>query len=325
MRWPWSSAHRGRANRLGGYTRAHFATDRRDKRRARRNTHRQRRRLKRSAGALSRTFMAATQVMAAPEIVAGAVSPRCLAQIGRDLVRVGQSLHVIRYMGGRLVLVPASTWYWEGGADPATWTLHRDRLRAVRFLDLARADGLRRSSSTWGSPTARPYHGLVADKHGRRRRRGSCTRTPSGPWRTKRAGLWPNSCRFRKTAATATRTPTRWPRLKADIGKAKGDALLVETTAGGWQEGKTSAPLGDWKQSRLGPMPPDAMVKLADSAFDARARGRAVASPALFDDSDGTAKREALRQWHMGVDACRMRSGCYRWNSSEKLDSHRSR
>ena len=41
------------------------------------------------AGMLSRTF-ASAEVLAAPEIVR-AVSPRCLGQIGRDLVRVGES------------------------------------------------------------------------------------------------------------------------------------------------------------------------------------------------------------------------------------------
>lgn len=42
------------------------------------------------------------------------------------------------------------------------------------------------------------------------------------------------------------------------------------------------------------------MVKLAESAF-ARLLAAAGCSPALFDDSDGTSKREALRQWHLGT------------------------
>ena len=47
-------------------------------------------------------------------------------------------------------------------------------------------------------------------------------------------------------------------------------------------------------------MPPDSMVKLADSAF-ARVLAAAGASPSLWNDADGTSKRESLRQWHMGV------------------------
>lgn len=42
------------------------------------------------------------------------------------------------------------------------------------------------------------------------------------------------------------------------------------------------------------------MERIAGAAF-----GRMLAacgcSPALFNDSDGTAKREALRQWHLGT------------------------
>ena len=247
------------------------------------------------AGMLSRTF-ASAEVLAAPEIVR-AVSPRCLGQIGRDLVRVGESLHVIRYMGGRLMLVPASTWYWEGGADPATWTC------------TATCYGPSGSSTwrvpqesvvyvAWGSPTARPYHGL-------------------GPtsWAAETARLSANAERALANEAggpVAQLLPVPQDGgdgvedtdplapLKSDIAAAKGNALLVETTAGGWQEGRASAPQADWKQARLGPMPPAEMVKLAESAFG-RVLAACGASPALFDASDGTSKREALRQWHMGV------------------------
>ena len=37
--------------------------------------------------------------------------------------------------------------------------------------------------------------------------------------------------------------------LKSDIAAAKGNALLVETTAGGWQEGRASAPQGGLEAS----------------------------------------------------------------------------
>ena len=72
------------------------------------------------AGALSRAFADAR--VDGPADVAEALSPRTLAQIGRDLVRVGESLHVIRiHAADGSGLLPASTWYWQGGADPADW------------------------------------------------------------------------------------------------------------------------------------------------------------------------------------------------------------
>ena len=247
------------------------------------------------AGALSRAFADAR--VDGPADVAAALSPRTLAQIGRDLVRVGESLHVIRMSGGRLRLAPSSTWYWEGGSDPADWTCTatsygpsgsstwRVPMSSVIFL-------------MWGSPTARPYHGLSP-----------------GTWAADTSRLTANT---ERSLANETGGPLAQlipvPQdggdgdedtdplagLKSDIAAAKGNALLVETTAGGWQEGKVAAPTSDWKQQRLGPMPPEAMVRLAESAFG-RSLAAAGCSPSLFNDADGTSKREALRQWHLGV------------------------
>ena len=246
------------------------------------------------AGALSRAFADAT--VEAPDEIVASLTPRTLAQVGRDLVRVGESLHVIRMAGGRLRLAPASTWYWEGGSDPADWictatsygpsgsSTWRVPMNSVIFV-------------TWGSPTARPYHGLGP-----------------GTWAADTSRLTANAERsLADEAGGPLAQLLAVPQdggdggdddplkaLRADLGAARGKALLVETTSAGWGEGKVAAPTLDWKTQRLGPMPPEAMVKLAESAF-ARSLAAAGCSPSLFNDADGTSKREALRQWHMGV------------------------
>ena len=252
------------------------------------------------AGTLSRSLMAAK--VEAPPDIAEAVSPRTLGQIGRDLVRIGESLHVIRYMSGKLRMIPCSTWYWQGDADPSTWSC------------TATAYGPSGSSTwrlpmdsvvfvAWGSPTARPYHGL----------------SPSS-WSADTARLMGNVERRNVERSLADETGGPLAQLlpvpqdgggdsdtdplgglKTDIRNAKGAALLVETTASGWGEGAVAAPRSDWKQARLGPMPPDSMVKLADSAFS-RVLAAAGVPPSLFvDDADGTAQREGLRRYHMGT------------------------
>ena len=67
-----------------------------------------------ASGALSRAF-ASAEVVAAPW-VQEAISPATLAQIGRDLVRRGDSMHVIRIDGaGTVGLVPASSWHCVNG------------------------------------------------------------------------------------------------------------------------------------------------------------------------------------------------------------------
>lgn len=291
MRWPWQSRETREAS--GGYTeiisrlieaQAAGTTQQASATAA----------TEAAAGLLSRSLSSAT--VQAPDELAEAVSPRCLAQIGRDLIRVGESLHVIRYMGGRLVLIPCSSWYFEGDADPATW------------LATCTAYGPSGSSTwrvpwssvvfaSWGSPAARPYHGL----------------SPS-TWAADTARLNANAERgladeMGGPIAQLLPVPQdggddseddALAGLRKDIRDARGKAMLVETVSAGWGEGKTAPPSADWKQQRLGPQPTDAMAALADDSF-ARVLAACGCSPALFDDSDGTSKREALRQWHLGT------------------------
>ena len=200
-----------------------------------------------AAGLLSRSMSSAT--VEAPAELAEAVSPRCLAQIGRDLIRIGESLHVIRYMGGRLTLIPCSTWYFEGGADPADW------------LCTATAYGPSGSSTwrvpwssvifaSWGSPTARPYHGLspsvwAADSA---RLAGNVERSLADEAGGPVAQLLPVP---QDGGDDSDDDPLSG--LRKDIRDAKGRALLVETSAAGWGEGKSAAPQADWAAKRLGP------------------------------------------------------------------------
>ena len=76
--------------------------------------------------------------------------------------------------------------------------------------------------------------------------------------------------------------------IKAGISAARGAALLVETTASGLGD-RAAAPQTDWKANRLGPAPPEAMVSARRSCLRPDARRVRMFSPALFDDSDGTA------------------------------------
>ena len=249
-----------------------------------------------AAGALSRAFMGAT--VEGPPDIAEAVSPRVLGQIGRDLVRVGESLHVIRMSGGRLHLFPASTWYFEGAADPRQW-LCTATTYGPSDSETWRVPFASVLFVTWGNPTARPYHGLGP-----------------GAWARDTARLMSNAERSLANEAggpvaqflpipqdggDGDEDTDPLAGLKSDVAKAKGNALLVETTAGGWQEGRASAPQSDWKAMRLGPAPPEAFGKVAQASFN-RFLAAAGVPPGLFaEGADGTAMRESLRQWHMGV------------------------
>ena len=88
--------------------------------------------------------------------------------------------------------------------------------------------------------------------------------------------------------------------LRADIGKARGAALLLETTSGGHGE-RGNAPARDWVASRLGPNPPAALVQAAADGYE-RMLSACGCPPSLFmGNADGTSQREGLRRWHQST------------------------
>ena len=195
-----------------------------------------------------------------------------------------------------LKLIPASTWYWTGSHDPDTWrarvTLYGPTTESTRVLPAAALVYV-----FWGHTSSRPYIG-------------------SGPtsWAATTAKL---QAEIEKSLADEAGGPIAQmiaipqdggdggdddplKQLKTDIKNARGGGVLVETTQAGWGEGRSQAPQKDWSANRLGPHPPASLVQLSKDSF-ARMLAACGASPSLFDDSDGTSKREALRQWHLGT------------------------
>ena len=249
-----------------------------------------------AAGALSRAFAGA--VVEGPEWATEAVSGDFLALVGRDLIRRGQSLHALRTgADGRLLLVPCSDWHWQdGNHDPATW-----RVRASAYGPRATETWLLPLEAvvfvTWGRRPERPYTGV-----------GPLTfaaQTAKLGFQTERSLADEAAGPIAQLLAVPADggdggDDDPLAMLKSDIAKARGRAALLETTAGAWGGGKDAAPRRDWQAARLGPNPPAGLVEARQAAF-AATLAACGASVALFDDADGTAKREALRQFHMGA------------------------
>ena len=203
-----------------------------------------------ASGALSRAFASAE--VSGPMWAREAVSPAFLAQVGRDLVRSGDSMHVISVerMGG-VTLLPCSSWHFEGDADPDSWTVratvYGPSTSTTRNLPYSGVVFVR-----WGSTPGQPYVG-------------------TGPisWASTTARLQSESERsLADEAGGPLAQLLAVPQdggdggeddplaaLKADIRTARGKALLVETVAAAWGEGRAAAPQKDWQASRLGPMP----------------------------------------------------------------------
>ena len=256
-----------------------------------------------AAGALSRAFASAE--VEGPSWVQEAVSPVWLGQVGRSLIREGASLSVI-VMGadGTVELVPAAFWNFENvnpgaqeGERESTWqarvSTYGPSTSYTRLVSRERLVFVR-----WGTSPGTRYRGQgpTSWAHLTARLQGEAERSLAD----EAAGPLAQIIPIPQDGGDGDEDTDPLAMMKADLAKARGRAMLVETTAAGYGEGKAAAPTRDWKAERLGPAPPEAMVTLSDAAF-ARMLAACGCSPALFDDSHGTSKREALRQWHQGT------------------------
>ena len=248
-----------------------------------------------AAGALSRAF-ASAEVVGEPWVHA-TVSPEFLAQVGRDLVRSGDSMHVLQVNRmGQVSLLPCSSWHFEGGDDPESWmvraTTYGPSTSTTRHIPFSGVVFVK-----WGSTPGQPYVGTgpLSWAHTTARLQSEAERSLADEAGGPLAQLLAIP---QDGGDDGDDDPLK--KLKQDITAARGKALLVETVAGAWGEGRGAAPQRDWIASRLGPMPPESMATIRKDAF-AAVLAACGASPALFDDSDGTSKREALRQWHLGT------------------------
>ena len=227
------------------------------------------------------------------DLVTRVVSPAFLGAVGREIIRHGESLWAISVNAGRVVLTPACSWDITGAANPAGWRY---------ALELAGPSG----SETAHLPSAAVLHFQFGHD-------------PDRPWvGTSPLGFAASS------AASAAGLEQRLSEelsgpvanilpipadggngggedplaeLKSDIANAKGAAILLETTAAGYGEGRAAAPTSDWKAQRLGADPPETLAKLRAEGSMALLSACGVPPSLATANSDGTAQREGYRRF----------------------------
>ena len=242
---------------------------------------------------------AAARVEGAPPMIASAITPACRELIGRNLIRRGEDVHLIVTGTGGLRLLPCGGWDIRGGADPADWFARIDVYgpSATRTMTVPHSAIIH---SRYACDSAFPWRGVP----------------PLGWARStgKLAGNLEDRIADESTASSALVVPIPTDggdggdddplaSLKADIAKARGKAVLAETTHSGWGEGRGGAPQSDWRQQRIGFDPPEVMRNVRRDVFEDVLHAAGVPS-ALFDPrSEGTSQREALRRFaHLSVE-----------------------
>ena len=211
-------------------------------------------------------------------------------RLGRDLIRQGRkSVHLIRTDGGRVAFEAAHDWDVLEG-----W---RYRLQIpqptgkVRTMTVPR-DGV--AHFQWSTDPREPWRGLSP--------------LEAAPALGKLAGRVESKlCRGSDDANRAPGPdPHRWrgrkalDSLRADIGGAKGAAILVESTTGGWDEGRQQAGTRhDWRAERLGPVIPEGLRSLWTDVQNAVASAAGIPASLAGRDADGTQLREDYRRFIM--------------------------
>lgn len=228
-----------------------------------------------------------------------AVTPACLALIARDMIRRGESLHLIDVQAGMLQLRPIGTFDVRGPTDPGAWRYRVDLFGPT-------------THSTHYVPGAAVVHCRYAVD-------------PSRPWLGVGPLQWAESTaalagRIEAGIADEAGAPAAQlvpvphdggtggdddplKSLKSDIAKARGKALLVETTVAGFGQGREGAPRRDWEQRRIGAEWPDVLRSTRAEVFADVAHACNLPAVLLDSRAEGTSQREALRRWvHLAVE-----------------------
>ena len=251
--------------------------------------------LEAAAGLVARSFSAA-EVKDCPDNIASAISPAVLATIGRELIRRGESLHLIEVSQDAIQLNVCGSWDVRGEDNPASWFVRADLFgpsgnRTVYEPHSAFVH------CRYAIDPARPWLGLgplqwavkSAKLH------GSTTDALQADMRAAAGHVIPMPAN-RNQASDDASDPLN--ALRTSITNAKGKSLFVSSTRGGFGGDPRDAPTRDWKQERLGPNPPDTLNTLLDTTSQ-QILAAIGCDPILVGLSrgDGTLAREAFRRF----------------------------
>ena len=254
-----------------------------------------------SAATLYASAMASCSI-SGPSVVTRALTADWRAAAASELIRRGQSLYIVGAdpVDG-LTLAPVGHWDTYGGPRPSTWVYRVERAgpsgTAWETHPAAAVLHLR-----WSTDPARPWAGVSPMQ------RASDTGSLSG-WLERRlseeasapTGSFLPVAKFEPADGADLTDPGAdaddpLGQLRADIGSAKGQTLLVESQMS-LADSPASAPRRDYQVARFGANPPRDLVELREQVT--RDVGSACGIPrALLDSTaSGQAARESWRQF----------------------------
>ena len=237
----------------------------------------------------------------------GALTPSVMAMIGRQIIRAGEALFIIDVVDGAPVLRPASSWdvlpgwsYKAELAQPGGKFVSRTVKRAGVLF------------APWAVDPIEPWQGVAP--------------MTAASLAAQLAAAIESKLGDEATTPAAVLIPIpsdggeeSLTQLRADIGSAAGSAVLVESTASGWEEGQQSGTLSDWRPHRLGPMIDIEERQLHEDALQRVLAACGIPGSLAGVGADGTQLREDYRRFVMGAVEPWAKTLAY--EASEKLDA----
>ena len=114
-----------------------------------------------ATGALEAAANVYARAFAAARVTGSeAITPACLALLGRNLIRRGEDLHVIDVRRGRVRLIPVGSWDVRGGWDESGWWYRTDLFGpSGNVTRLVPSDSV--LHFRYAVDSARPWHGIA--------------------------------------------------------------------------------------------------------------------------------------------------------------------
>ena len=242
-----------------------------------------------AAGLYARSFAAAK---VEPAELQATIGPSVRALIARNLIRRGESVHLIEVARGRIELIPCGSWDVRGPWQEPDWWYRVDTFgpsgNATHYTSASAVVHAR-----YAIDPARPWHGISPLGWAR------STSTLAAHLETRlgqeAGGTVAHVLPVPQDGGDGSDTDPLAD-LKADIRNAAGGTVLTETTAAGWGEGKASAPQADWKPQRIGANPPAVLPTLRGDTYDAVLAACGI-PPDLARISTAQGQREAFRRF----------------------------
>ena len=235
----------------------------------------------------ARAFASARVTPDTPET--RALTPEVLGLLGRELCLNGEAVFKIEVEGGRVSLVPATSWDITGGSD---WTYRLDMAQPSATVTQT-VDSISVVHIRDGARAAEPWKGRGLLQLGKDAvRLAALLELALGD----EASISVGSLMPLPSAGANTHD------LQRDLNNLKGEVRVVESTGANWNQGAGAQqrPIQDWTPKRLGPNPPVSLETLYEAVSRHVLAMRSVPL-GLVTRSDGTLLRESYRQFLHGA------------------------